>query len=196
MEKTLDKMVTKKETGTLAELNVRPGDVFELINFMFEPCTLQSDGRILIGDGPEYYGYYPENGDLMGHIVSRAHRHDGQSPDAPKTWGEMTDEERRDISFSAMSGKVIELDAYGKWVEWDGKTPLCETHLAIRVRPEPKRETVTMYGYVISSDKCVFSEVKGIPGDTHRITLPFLDGNIPAGTYTSETNETIIVEEL
>jgi hypothetical protein len=176
-----------KETGTLADLNVKPGDVFELINLMFEPCTLQSDGRILIGDGPEYYGRYPEKGHLMACIVSRA---------TPKTWGDMTDEEKGALLLAHHQGKVIEFVNDCDVRDWKKAVPRWADFCSYRVRPEPKRETVTLWGRFDGFDQGWGFFTRLAPYSTHRITLPLLDGNIPAGTYTSEAGETIIVEEL
>ncbi len=188
-----------KETGTLAELNVKPGDVvawhkaangwgWQDAKFKGTTWSVRSDNTIFCEDLDDRFDVDCSH---VFRLVSRAAA-------TPKTWGEMTDEERRDISFSAMSGQVIDINAYGGWVEWDGKTPLCETHQAIRVRPpEPKRKTVTLYGGVSGRQAMIWmTGRRGDPHDTHSLTLPLLDGNIPAGTYTSEAGETIIVEEL
>lgn len=115
--------------------------MFELVNLMLEPCTLQSDGCILIGDGPEYYGRYPEKGYLTGRIISRA-------SDTLKTWNEMTDEELVALLLADHRGEVIEWrhpqDVYDDWDTENLRFGI--PYMAYRVRPpEPKRKTVYVY---------------------------------------------------
>lgn len=176
-------MTKDQETGTLAELNVKPGDVFELANLMLAPCTLQSDGRILIGDGPEYYGRYPKKGHLMAHIVSRASA-------TLKIWGEMTDEEKGALLLAHHEGKAIESSASGAWTLCE---PKWKPDAAYRVRPpEPKRTTQTFIG----SARHGFSHLWERPEDTHSLTLPLIDGKLPAGQYRNAEGDVITVEEL
>ena len=52
------------KTGTLKELNVQAGDVVEVINH-YPECTIQKDGKILIGSGPEYFGRISDNPNLV-----------------------------------------------------------------------------------------------------------------------------------
>jgi hypothetical protein len=101
--------------------------------------------------------------------------------DTPKTWGEMTDAERKEISFYAMSGKCVQLLAewpgQSAWLEWDGKTPLCELHQKIRIKPQPQRETVTLYTGKPSSDcNWGWTADNSSCGRTHRITFTTTDG--------------------
>lgn len=121
----------------------------------------------------------------------------GAVPDTPKTWGEMTDEEQGAILLADHRGEMVEWLAYddadrGYWLPF--YIDDLRDDVIVRVRPpEPKRETVTIYG---APSKHIQWCLEQCGLDTHRITLPLLDGNIPAGTYTSEAGETIIVEEL
>lgn len=164
------------EVGTLKELNVKPGDVVYLDWLEEEDTVLSAE---VVGSGSCFAGMIRAELKAYGdgifdgeqfRIISRA-------SDTPKTWGEMTDAEQRDISFAAMSGMVIELFAecagYNKWVRWNahGKTPLCEVRQKIRIKPEPKRETVTGWWNGRNFHN------KGNYGDrTHRITFDTIDG--------------------
>lgn len=120
--------------GTLKELDAKPNDVVELVWNGIYNSHWSERGTI------NKKGAFPGRGDDSGHkyrIVSRA-------SDPAKTWGEMTDDERRDISFSAMNGEEIEIYTYIGWAPWDRKTPLCETLLPLRVKPATKRITVDL----------------------------------------------------
>lgn len=180
-----------KETGTLAELNVKPGDVVECVG-LSRPANIH-----YVTVGKQYTirrggQFMDDEGDLCGghtnvfRIVSRA-------SDTPKTWGEMTDEEKGAILLAGHEGRPIDLwTSRGEWITAIAFSA-CD-NIAYRVRPpEPKRETVTLYG---APSKHIQWCLEQCGLDTHRITMPFFDGNIPAGTYTSEEGETIIVEEL
>lgn len=117
-------------------------------------------------------------------------------PDTPKTWGEMTDAEQRDVSHAAMKGKTIELDAgsFG-WAEWDGETPLCLVHHPIRIKPEPKRETVTIDLASASGGKWYQPGSPGSP-ETHRITFDTIDGKPATGEFRNDNGDVIKMEEL
>lgn len=105
-------------------------------------------------------------------------------PDTPKTWGEMTDAEQRDVSHAAMKGKTIELDAGSfDWAEWDGQTPLCLVHQPIRIKPEPKRETVTLTNFHESA--------RG-----HILTFTTTDGKPATGEFRNANGDVIKMEEL
>jgi|GEM_PF-6690131 len=181
-----------EETGTLAELNVKPRDVVEWIRYGMRHTIITSEkvtkgtwaGQIKADLSDYGYGIF---GDEIFRIVSRA------SDTTPKTWGEMTDEEKGALLLAYHEGKVIEFYCYGRWINTNGDIWHHAHAHAYRVRPpEPKRETVTLYGCVAEWGQAS----KPCGEDTHRITMPLLDDNIPAGTYTSEAGETIIVEEL
>ena len=101
-------------------------------------------------------------------------------------WGEMTDAEKGALLLAHHEGKVIEemaikktyqLDVSGVWLNWTGPVKW-DDHSAYRIKPEPKRETVTMYG---SSRKGMngtwgMSTVDMQPCDTNRITFTTKDG--------------------
>lgn len=94
--------------------------------------------------------------------------------DNPKTWGEMTPEEKGALLLAQHEGKVIECWQWydGPWVagEWG-----FDDRSAYRIKPEPKRATVTLrtaafFGWV--AEPAHFRRVR----DTHRITFDTVDG--------------------
>lgn len=121
---------------TLRELNVQPGDVvksddghtYVVGDVDKHECVLNdSDGWCL--DGVD-----------MWRIVSRA-----PSEEPPKLWRDMTPEEKGALLLAHHEGKMLQSSFNGEpWndctagVSWSG-------HIAYRVRPEPKRETVLLY---------------------------------------------------
>lgn len=161
------------DAGTLKELNVKPGDVVECVSYKGTYWTpgdsyrINRDGTIPNNFCNDYHISFPRG--FVGRIISRA-------SDTPKTWGEMTEAERRDISFAAMSGREIEIDAYGGWVEWDRKTPLCETHQRLRIKPAPKREAVTLLMHYAGDGHPYISRKMSNP--THQIDIAITDGEI------------------
>ena len=188
----------KKEIGTLAELSVKPGDVVECVGWSDDDSDfLVGEQYTIMEKHPK--GFYDDlcavrNGHswasvdgskMLFRIVSRA-------ADTPKTWEEMTDEEKGALLLAEHRGKVIEWkhpqDMYDDWDTENLRFGI--SYMAYRVRPpEPKRETaVWWWEPECSGSRWYYDEA------THRITLPLLDGNIPAGNYTSEAGETIIVE--
>jgi hypothetical protein len=65
---------------------------------------------------------------------------------------------------------------------------LTEEH---RIVFEPERGEVVLYGYAGAS----FGRVS-FPGETRRLTIPTLDGELATGTYTSPDGHEIKVEKL
>jgi hypothetical protein len=190
-----------KETGTLAELNVKPGDVVECVGWLDDDdndflvgkqYTIMEkhpkghyDDLCAVREGRGWTRVYNEDAKMLFRIVSRA-------SDTPKKWCEMTDEEKGAILLAEHRGEVVEIWGGNGW--WSPCSVGRYQGSAYRVRPpEPKRDTVTIYG---APSKHIQWCLEQCGLDTHRITLPLLDGNIPAGTYTSEAGEAIIVEEL
>jgi hypothetical protein len=126
------------KTGTLKELNVKPGDVVECV-YSDSVRYRHVVDRVTNGI---YYNQAP--GGALGdaapwRIVSRA-------PETPKVWRDMTPEEKGALLLADHEGKVIEV--FREKRGWE--VPLCNIprwtpHLAYRIRPEPNRETVTLY---------------------------------------------------
>ena len=94
--------------------------------------------------------------------------------DNPKTWGEMTPEEKGALLLAHHEGKQIELYSPTDRVWGVVTMPGWCDGSAYRVKPEPKRETVKLSGKVYHNGQWAFgTEDKG---DTHRITFDTVDG--------------------
>lgn len=148
--------------GTLGELDVKPGDVVEFMPNGEHYRVAGNRHLILIKDDRDtgLYGCWFTCRDFR--IISRA-------SDTPKTWGEMTDAEKGALLLAAHEGKVIE--AYNGIAWFETPCPKLHSYTAYRVRPEPKRETVTWYvsgSLMPTSLPCI--------QDTHRITFDLIDG--------------------
>ena len=145
-----------KEVGTLKELGVKPGDVVE------DKCganatVVMHNGRLCVlyphWDDPE------ERNEYDGYrIISRA-------SDTPKTWG--ADEGWSEWT-SASEWNVSDHDVQMECV--DG---IHRVRTRPRIRPEPKRETVTIYGAPTKHVQWCL-DICGL--DTHRITFDLIDG--------------------
>ena len=158
-----------EETGTLAELNVQPGDVVECVQLGVKA----NNHYVTVGRQYEIQGngwFIDNEGDLcFGHsnifrLVSRA---------TLKTWGEMTDEEKGALLLAEHRGEVVEwIDPSNKNDKWDREGfAIGLPVMAYRVRPpELKRETVCCWwnGHNIHR--------KNHTDRTHRITFDLIDG--------------------
>ena len=124
------------ETGTLKELNVKPGDV---VGYTFghksEPVYYD-----VKKDWIERALTWEEAGRPYWRIISRA------SAPQPKLWRDMTPEEKGALLLAAHEGKVIEGYIFDEWhkADWSYCPSPMET-IAYRVRPEPKRKTVVLW---------------------------------------------------
>lgn len=158
-----------KEVGTLAELNVKPGDVVEwpelgeyLVLNGGDVVSKVSGG--LLKDGIDYPGN-------RFRIVSRAEA-------TPKLWRDMTPEEKGALLLAHHEGKVIEWTGnFGSEFDMDSirGTPVWSATHAYRIKPEPKVETVTLttakvYGWVSEPESGCSTQ------NTHRITFNLIDG--------------------
>lgn len=137
---------TTPETGTLAELNVKQGDVVECV----ELSTMANGHYLTVGKHYEINDnlkFIDDEGDpCSGHnnkfrIISRAY-------DTSKTWGEMTDAEKGELLLAWQRGKVIQCwqddDTPEYWA--DITDPNWNDDCKFRIKPHPQRETVTLYG--------------------------------------------------
>ena len=167
-----------KETGTLAELNVKPGDVVECVGWS------DDDSDLLVGKKYTIMKKHPKgycnelcavrqgswalvddkDGAMLFRLVSRAAA-------TPKTWGEMTVAEKGALLLAHHEGKVIEFYCYDGWVYIGHATWL--DSCAYRVRPELKRETVSIYGAPSKHIQWCLDQC-GL--DTHRINFDVIDG--------------------
>jgi hypothetical protein len=192
------------EYKTLRELNVKPGDVVESRSMARYKVTAVDDDYCAL-DGDDGWSLDA----AMWRIVSRAPRDNSDLPsgmawtplpdnDTPKLWTGWIGGKRPfsgpcDIMWA--NGDINEdrdAEEIGDLWENSSDDP-DEWVVAYRIRPERKRETVTLWG-CNEGDKWGFSEKR--PYDTHRITLPLIDNTIPAGTYTSAEGHEIIVEKI
>lgn len=100
--------------------------------------------------------------------------------DTPKTWGDMTPEEKGALLLAEHEGKVIErkVEYHGtltfRWHQYNLDDVLPST--IVRVRPEPKRGTVVLYGGTENNATWGFytsdSNVQ-----SHRITFDTINGD-------------------
>ena len=96
--------------------------------------------------------------------------------DTPKLWRDMTPEEKGALLLAHHEGKVIEYaepDYPKDWLVDYYFDPEKEPTLCYRVRPEPKRETVTLYGQQVTNPHYNPHQCRH---DTHRITFDLIDG--------------------
>jgi len=84
-----------------------------------------------------------------------------------RPWKDLTDEEKGALLLAWYEGKELQCaPGGGSWVHMtSGALPVSSIY---RVKPEPKRETVTLYGSAIPDRRP--------PVDTHRITFDLIDG--------------------
>ena len=94
--------------------------------------------------------------------------------DNPKTWGQMTPEEKGALLLSRHEGKTIQFYNAGNWVTIDFAFNWYVDQ-AYRVKPEPKHETVRIYGQAYPNVRWNFGSSSG-KEDTHIITFDTLDG--------------------
>lgn len=93
--------------------------------------------------------------------------------DKPKTWGEMTREEKGALLLAHHKEEVIDYWEDGSWhlsycgPGWSGET-------AYRIKPEHKVETIVMYGRAQDG----FGDGPRLNRDTHRLTFNVIDGEI------------------
>lgn len=149
-----------KEYATLRELDVQPGDV--VVN------NLQGAGPIVVDR--------VEGGDFCSKSMRMSHapvwRIVSRASDTHKPIRDMTDAEIGALVRAKNEGKAIEVaDTFnGAWEP--APEPGWYASVAYRVRPEPKRETVTLHGSV--TDEIWGRDQTGY--DTHRITFDLVDG--------------------
>lgn len=131
------------EVGTLKELDVKPGDVVELVcsdAFKGHTYTIQEDTRVLDNDGSgHYYGFVRDDISFprTWRIISRV-------SDNPKTWSELTDAEKGALLLAELRGETIE-SSHNRGKKWkDNPNKLWHERHSYRIKTEPKRETVNL----------------------------------------------------
>jgi len=99
--------------------------------------------------------------------------------DTPTIWADMTPEEKGALLLAKHEGNNIQRSYSGAWETVH--QPFFHG-LAYRVKPEPKRETMTLYGrghVWVASFQCALY-------DTHRITFDTIDGEPDCTTICME----------
>lgn len=172
------------ETGTLAELKVKPGDVVEFVSGEVKgfdighryACEAGKDGfgREAVGPINVLGGCIPgRSAALEWRIISRA-------SDTPKTWGEMTDAEKGALLLKFHDGANPQScdSLEDEWIDDPYVLEMgCEDQRFYRAEPEPKRETVTIEGWVNGVNDAYFDtedsfrDIKDL-----RITFDVVDG--------------------
>jgi len=177
---------TDQPEGTLAELDVKPGDVVECVyahtdNFTTgKQYTSHESGHVVTDNG-----YSVHSTSSTFRLISRATQRDpemtdpygnnngpvGARTDKPKTWGEMTDAEKGALLLAHHEGKVIQMvDCNGNWIDYIMFGAV--TDYAYRIKPEPKHETVVLkFGGPYGVHGVAHDHVK-----PHRITFDLIDG--------------------
>jgi hypothetical protein len=168
--------------GTLKELDVKPGDVVELVEcpYYYPPegtlFTIVDRGNRWVAER-ESGRYVPLECGWNFRIVSRASEAqpdiDLSNPDR-KTWRKMTDAEKGAMLLAKHEGKVIEFSFSGI-THWKRiNDPSFNRGAAYRVKPELVRETVAL----MNDKNCGWSfyEDSGTYKNTHRITFDLVDG--------------------
>lgn len=180
---------TEDETGTLAELDVKPGDVVECVHAgsAFESYV---PGREYTVGGKDEKGREIRSSERYStfRIISRA-------PDTPKTWGEMTPEEKMPLllDWNDNSARNVQQWNGSEWVRMQtGRFGRVNKY---RLKPEPVRETVTLYGGAgyglgYEFDRNLTEHC------SHRLIFTTTDGKPTTGTFTNENGDVIIMEEV
>ena len=130
-------------------------------------------------------GYFRDKAVDRG-IISRA-------SDTPKTWGEMSDAEKGEIALAYVDGRGVEdMTAQGDWVDMEG-TRFHDTR-KYRIKPQPQRETVTLYGVNGYQGDIEFDSGRDF-GDWI-ITFDTIDGKPPTGVFRNDNGDVIKMEEV
>jgi len=124
-------------------------------------------------DGGDGFVWYIQPGEFEEYVPQ----------EEPKLWRDMTDAEKGALLLAHHEGKDIEAWLYGD--KWKVSPPEWDQHNAYRTKPEPKRETVALYG----SKGALWIFGPRISGayDTHRITFNLIDGEPDTASIKMET---------
>ena len=174
------------KVGTLTELGLKVGDGVECVrsvynNFIAGKIYKANDVGLIVD----------EVGNQCGTSLS-TFRVISRASEEPKTWGQMTDEEKGTLLLAKHEGKVIEwFDTKGASDNWM-ECPAFGNHMskmilgfAYRVKPEPVVETVSINVGVFQGD-CLDFGRNGTEGNTHRITFEVKDGEPDVATIAME----------
>lgn len=160
-----------KEVGTLKELDIRPGDVVvwdadpdiheTVVSAEVVAVNSMFPGQIRAKLSSFGWGIF--NNEKFT-VISRA-------SDTPKTWGEMSDAEKGALLLAQHEGKEIEYMGFDRW--WPKPIWEWSSEKTYRIKPEPKRETVTLYGDFEDGGHVSLSPYGA---EQYRITFDTLDG--------------------
>lgn len=109
--------------------------------------------------------------------------------DEPKTWGEMTPEEKGALLLAAHEHRPMEFlgryESTGKWLSMGRGDTYFVDDYCYRVKPEPEVDQVTLYGG--GAKGMVWCEDRrGSDLDTHKITFSLVDGEPDCGSIKME----------
>ena len=100
--------------------------------------------------------------------------------DLPPMWKDMTPEEKGALLLAHHEGKTIEYFVGGRWLFLS--MPSWGENCRYRVKPEPVRETVTLYGRKQKVYGWLWNFRPDTP-DTHILTYETKDGEPVNGTF-------------
>jgi hypothetical protein len=160
------------EVGTLRDLNVKPGDRLRLLSGHFTGtiCTVRDDlGVSFVMTDDSINGYSPYTNNTF-RLLSRA-------ADSFKIWGDLTDEEQGALLLAYHRGKTIQTGVAGSDSWYDCCNPNWSCDTIYRVKPEPTREKVVLYGFKDKDGRWYF-ETGYEKDDHHSVCMTFyqLDG--------------------
>jgi hypothetical protein len=128
-----------------------------------------------VGGGIDFQGNAPDASKWRESLRQRPSAK--PEPAAPKLWRDMTPEEKGALLLARHEGKVIETDYGGGFIA--NRAPSWDDECAYRIRPEPKRETVRLSGYVDSDGDWLFEgpdvDFLGLD-EIYRITFDVING--------------------
>lgn len=170
-----------KDVGNLSELGLQVGDTYTSNSSFDTTYTVEGiipDGLIIGWDGDDPVTNYRAYFRSEKHI----YRIKKRATSEPKLWRDMTAEEKGALLLAAHEGNVIEWSYGLPWITAEST----ETSLVawdntcayrVRIKPEPKVETVTQHWKTNKKGEFVPMNQYDVPHDpTHRITFTTSDG--------------------
>ena len=138
---------------------------------------------VLVGESESAYFY-----DEMGNCVAgESSKWDlvAEWVDEPKTWGEMSPEEKGALLLAELEGKQIQMLLENTWKD---VIPQWASLRCYRVKPEPEVFKVTLQGGNFRQEKDYWSFRRDghIGDDTHKITFSLVDEEPDCGSIKME----------
>lgn len=164
-----------KEVGTLKELNVKPGDVVEMVSGLGSVGY----GLILTID-KNGYARYTDNlsfNPAMDYAYGRAYKIISRA--SPKSWKDLSPKEKGALLLASHEGKAIQyFTTKGIWSACI--SPIWDDYCAYRIKPEPVVKTITQYWKTNKEGQFVPMHMTQKPTPehlpTHKITFNVVDG--------------------